>query len=196
MPKAAGGAGAGNAPNAPKSGTNTGAKQKGQKGKNKKKNHKCGDSGSYGKMKDNFRSPGMERDHIPSGAALVERGGNLLKTPLCADQATAVKRAASACAIPKGVHRDFSVTCGSGADRNSPSRIRSDGSAPPCGPGEGLQNAAKRDTKAVQDGLRQNGASKACRKKYAKWAKEVRSRDDKWYTNMIKKALPDKPWKK
>jgi hypothetical protein len=169
-----------------------GASQRGKGGKNKKKKHKCGDSGSYGKMKDNFKAAGMERDHIPSGAALVERGGNMLGKPLCESQANAVKRAASACAIPKGVHREFSLTCGSSADRNSPSRIASDGSAPPCGPGKGLQNAAERDTKAVQKGLRETGASKECRKAYAKWAKEVRGRDDNWYKGMIKKALPEK----
>lgn len=195
MPKAGAGGGAGNAPNAPKSGANKGAKAKGQKGKkkskkDKKKKHKCGDSGSYGKMKDNFTSPGMERDHVPSGAALVARGGNMLGKPLCESQANSVKRAASACAIPKGVHRDFSLTCGNSADRNSPGRIAGDGSAP--GPGRGLKNAAERDTKAVQGGLRKSGASKECRKKYAKWAKEVRGRNDTWYKNMIKKALPEK----
>src|SRR5262245_62084257 len=98
-------AGAGGGPGGQGAAGAKGGSQRGKGGKNKKKNHKCGDSGSYGKMKDNFKSPGMERDHIPSGAALVERGGNLLKTPLCADQARAVKRAAAACAIPKGVHR-------------------------------------------------------------------------------------------
>jgi hypothetical protein len=156
--------------------------QKGKSKKNKKKKHKCGDSGKYGEMQRNYSANGMERDHIPSGGALCKKASNMLGKNLCKTQQGQLKRAASACAIPKGIHADFSETF---RWKNNPKMIAKDAG--------NLKAAAKRNTAAIQKGMK-GKTSKECQAKYKKWAEEVNNRNNKWYENLIQKALPDKKW--
>ena len=157
-----------------------------KKPKKQKKKHKCGDSGSYGHMKDNYKADGKERDHVPSGASLVHNAkNNIFKgTDLCKEQISAIKRAASACAIPKPVHDGYSKTW---TYRNN--ETDSSGKTLAERDGNSKKKAANRDTAAIKKGLREKKASKECKRKYAAWAKKVNARTQKWYENMITKAV-------
>jgi hypothetical protein len=156
-----------------------------KKPRKQKKKHKCGDSGSYGQMKDNYKADGKERDHVPSGAALVHNAkNNIFKgTDLCKEQISAIKRAGAACAIPKPVHDGYSKTW---TYRNN--ETDSKGKTLAERDGNNKKKAANRDTAAIKKGLREKKASKECKKKYAAWAEKVNGRTQKWYENMIKKA--------
>lgn len=177
------------APNA--KGGGAGNARGGKKGarRKKKKKHKCGDNGPHGKLK-RESSAGkkngvneFERDHVPSFAALEKAAGNMLKKgEVCPKQSGRLYAAADACAIPYGVHREYSETCGS---KNNPTQISKDAG--------GLKTAANRDTKAVQEGLSKTKQSKECKKRYKEWADRVNARDKRWYDKLIKKALKKKP---
>ncbi len=163
--------------------------RKGKKGKRprkQKKKHKCGDSGSYGHMKDNYTADGKERDHIPSCAALIHNAKTNVFSgrKLCPAQETAIVRAASACAIPKGVHEAYSKTF-----KNRNKATDSKGRKLYERDANRKKQAANRDTAAIKKGLKKKGASKQCRKAYTDWAKQVNGRTQKWYENMITKAV-------
>jgi hypothetical protein len=158
------------------------AKRKKKKGKNK-----CGDSGTYGDLKKKYAG-GNERDHVPSSRALQGMAEKLSGgDALCPAQIGRLNNAASACAIPKRMHAKYSKTFRSrnrGREANGKKRYQNDASNP--------QRAARRDTKAIKQGMKKSGASKECQKKYAAWAKKVCERNRGWYNRMIKKALPEK----
>lgn len=154
-----------------------GGKGKGKGGKKKKQKDemKCGESGSYGDLKKKTGKGKFDRDHVPSKAALKEfarkklRGGRAL----CKKQAKAIDNIGNAIAIPKGVHSDYSPTYGS---KNTPQQIKSDA--------DGLQKAARRDTRNVKKGLKD-----PCKKKYAAWQKKINAMTNNDYAKMLKKAI-------
>lgn len=165
-----------------------------KRGKRKRKKHKCGDNGSHGKLKREFSAGKMgkvtefERDHVPSFAALNKAAGDMLKGgKVCPKQSGRLYAAADACAIPYGVHRDYSRTCGTG--NNTPEQISTDAGKQ----GDGLKAAAKKDTDKLKKGLNKTKQSKECKKRYKEWADKVEERDTKWYRKMIKGALNKKP---
>jgi hypothetical protein len=151
---------------------------KAKKGGKKKGKLKCGDSGKYGDLKKKY-ADGKESDHVPSGASLVKNGQELMKPKqLCDAQKAAIKKAASACTIPKGVHAAYSLTF---RGLNNKKLIAHDA--------KNKKAAANRDTAAIKKGLQKEGASKECKKKYAAWAAEVNKRNKSWYESMIKTAV-------
>ena len=152
------------------------------RGKKKKKKLKCGESGSYGELqKKDAQSVGMERDHVPSAGALRTRaldpsicGGE----GLCKRQERAIARLASACAIPKGIHADYSRTF---RGLNTPAQMSKDAG--------NLKEAARKDTDRILKGLKPPKVSKQCRKKYLAWARKVKKRSKSWYDKKIKEAV-------
>lgn len=165
-----------------------GAKKKGRPGRRgkqrskKKGKLKCGDSGTYGDLNKKY-ADGKERDHIPSCAALIANAKNNLNggEELCPAQEDAIRNAAQACAIPRGVHELYSKTY---KWRNTKAQIAKDSNKR-----GGKKRAANRDTAAIKKGLKKKGASKECKKKYAAWAKDVNSRTQKSYEDMLRKAI-------
>ena len=157
------------------------AKKKGGKKARKKKKGKlkCGDSGKYGDLQKKY-ADGKERDHVPSCAALLKNAKDnvCVGQKLCPSQEGAIRRAAEACAISKGIHAKYSKTF---RGRNTKSQVKSDAN--------NKKKAANRDTDAIKKGLKKSGASKECKKKYAAWAEKVNNRTQKWYENMITKAI-------
>ena len=123
---------------------------------------------------------------MPSGAALVHNAkNNIFKgTDLCKEQINAIKRAASACAIPKPVHDGYSKTW---TYRNN--EKDSKGKTLAERDGNNKKKAAKRDTAAIKKGLKAKKASKECQKRYAAWAKKVNARTQNGYEGMITKAV-------
>ena len=174
-------AGDGNTPGAGPAGGEGAAGAQGDQGKPKKKKDKleCGENGSYGDLKKKTGGGEFDRDHVPSKASLKERARQTLTggEKLCPDQARAVDNLASAIAIPKAIHSGYSPTYGG---RNSPDRILDDALNP--------QKAARRDTAKVLNGMKKDGVSKECRKKYAEWAKKVNNTTPAQYDEMLKKA--------
>ncbi len=159
-----------------------------KKPRKQKKKHKCGDSGSYGHMKDNYKADGKERDHVPSCAALIHNARNNVLprgTELCPAQENAIVRAASACVIPKPVHDNYSPTHSHKNNVKDPRTGRTRAQRD----GNNKKKAAKRDTDAIKKGLKDKKASKRCQKKYAAWAEKIKERDQSWYEGMIKKAV-------
>jgi hypothetical protein len=144
---------------------------------------KCGESGSYSKLqekrakKTGNEKQSFERDHIPSKAALFKAAKKMFPG-LSASEFSCVKGKLEArgfsIAIPKGVHRGFSRTCGS---RNTSSQINSDAQDIKNGD---QSKVITKDANAVRKGL-----SPACRQAYDNAVKEARKVDIK---EMIKKA--------
>lgn len=156
----------------------------GRRGRRSKKKGKlkCGENGTYGELNKKY-ADGKERDHIPSCAALIANATNNLNggEELCPAQEDAIRNAAQACAIPKGVHELYSKTF---KWKNNKEQIAKDSNKR-----GGKKRAANRDTAAIKDGLKKSGASKECKREYAAWAKKVNGRTQKWYEDMLRKAI-------
>ena len=139
---------------------------------------KCGEVGSYAKLNKKRAKPKFERDHVPSAAAML-RAAKKSNPGMLANKLACVKRKLKAqaltIAIPKGLHRGTSRTCGS---RNTKAKIKEDS--------EGLKSAANKDLKKIQEKL--NGSS--CADAYREAAKEVRAQD---HEALIKKVVSECP---
>jgi hypothetical protein len=150
-----------------------GKKGRGKKGKKKKEKMKCGESGTYGKLKQKTGGGKFDRDHVPSKGALKEKARALNGgEELCAEQKSAVDAIGNAIAIPKGVHQNYSPTYG-----------QSQGQA--ADDAKDLQASARRDTAAVKKGIK----GEDCKKKYAAWARKINKISNASYTRMLKKAI-------
>ena len=153
---------------------NTGATLPGvdqSESKAKKINLECGEVGTYSELNKKAAKPvDMERDHIPSKAALFERAKQI-KSDMTTDEFKCVKGKLEgrgmAIAIPRSAHRGFSPTCGS---KNDDAQIRGDGKSP-----ESMKAAAERDTKAMQEHMDKD--HKECAKAYEEAAKKVKEHD-------------------
>ena len=143
---------------------------------------KCGEVGTYAQLNKKRAKPKFERDHVPSHAAM-------LKAATSSPAGRAMSKAQKACvkrkirdraltiAIPKGIHRGFSRTCGS--SRNTPAQIKADAAD--------LDSAANKDLQRIQKKL--DGPPKsACADAYREAAREVRQQDHK---GLIRKAIKE-----
>jgi hypothetical protein len=145
-----------------------GAKKEGKDGakvKNKGK-LKCGEYGQYGALKKKTGAGKLDRDHIPSKAALKERAVELAKSrylDVKDSQLRAIENLADAIAIPKAAHRGNSPTFGS---RNTDSRIRGDAG--------NLGKAANRDLDAMIANI--GKYNKRCAKAYRKAAEQLKEK--------------------
>jgi len=150
----------------------------------------CGEDGNYGDLLNKTGANKFDRDHIPSKAALQQAAMDILDTnPELGDQVltnpnrmkalfgdkAAISKAGQAVAIPKQDHRDHSPTYGK---RNSQKQIQKDA--------ENLQEAAKRDTKAMRDADSKE-MDPDCFKKY----KEAADKIDKKTHAEYEKELTD-----
>jgi hypothetical protein len=173
-------------PAKPASGGGAGGNKGKVQGKNEKEELKCGESGTYSKLNEkDAETPGMERDHVPSCGALNSQAQTIATNEfsgaeLCENQMARLANAASTIAIPKGVHSAFSRTHSS---RNTATQMAKDG--------KNLQAAAKKDLAEIIKRTRTGKPklTKACRKKYLAWARQVRKRTNKSYNAMIRKAI-------
>ncbi len=147
--------------------------------KKKKESLKCGEGGTYQKLKNKLaEAVGMERDHVPSGGALKQRALELNDGERLTDkQIRDVENIGHTLAIPKGIHATHSLTY---KWLNTEEQIKKDAG--------NLKKAADRDLRAVKKGL-----SKECRQKYEKYAKKIRQITNEEYDEMLTKALKKKP---
>lgn len=141
---------------------------------------KCGEVGSYSKLKEKAAAPDYERDHIPSKAALLQAAKN--KRPgMTGEEVACVKAKVTArgicIAIPKSAHRGFSPTCGG---RNTPDQIKTDAG--------NLSTAVKKDTDEMQKHLDSKEDDPECAAAYKEAAKKVNEHDN---DSMIQKAIDE-----
>ncbi|MBB6408619.1 hypothetical protein [Mesorhizobium sangaii] len=132
----------------------------------------CGDFGTYAKLnKKNAETVNMERDHVPSGGALVRRAlkskrGMSTAQKDCVE--SAVTRHGQTIAIPAWIHEKYSQTYKS---KNTEARMNRDGASP-----EAMNRARGRNTAAIHAGLIKEGLHK-CAAKYAAAVEEIKKVD-------------------
>ena len=146
--------------------------------KKKKENLKCGEGGTYYDLKKKIaQAVGMERDYVPSSAALKKRAFELNGGEKLSDtQLRKIENVGHTLAIPKGIHMDFSLTYKS---LNNKDLIAQDASD--------LRKAAKRDMEAIKKGL-----DPECKKRYKEYAKKIEKLTNDDYDKMLAKALKGK----
>lgn len=142
---------------------------------------KCGEVETYSELKKKRAKPKFERDHVPSAAAM--KAAAFKSNPgLSADGRACVKRRLKAqaltIAIPKGLHRGTSRTCGG---RNTKDQIRTDS--------EDLKGAAEKDLARIQDKLK-GPPEDPCAGAYNEAAEKVRAQD---HEALIKKVVAGCP---
>jgi hypothetical protein len=146
----------------------------------------CGDLGAYGDQKEVTAGGTLNRDHVPSNASLLKRAEELI-FPEALSEVTknAISLSALTICIPTGIHRSTSMTYGG---RNS--QLMDDGLRRMESDAGDLQGAAKRDTKAIHQELKDKDPE--CAKKYAKSARKVNAitneQYDEWLTDIIAKT--------
>jgi uncharacterized Zn-binding protein involved in type VI secretion len=139
----------------------------------------CGDLGAYGDQQEVTAGGTLNRDHVPSKGALLQRARDLIfPDKLSEAAAKAIVQSALTIAIPTGVHQSSSQTYGG---RNS--QIMDDGLKRMESDAGKLQEAAQRDTKAVHDEIKKKNPE--CAKAYAAAAKKVNAITDEEYDSWL-----------
>ncbi len=149
----------------------------------------CGEGGNYGDMLKKTGDGKLDRDHVPSKAALQEAAKNLIdeygidltKTQLSAlfGDNGLISKQGRAIAIPKKDHQKHSETYGR---RNSPEKIKEDAGD--------LQKAAKRDTKTIEEAEGKE-MDDECAEKYKKEADEIRKKTNAEYERDLLKVIKE-----
>jgi hypothetical protein len=136
---------------------------------------KCGEVGTYSKLNEKRAEPKFERDHVPSKAAMNHAAQNKPKMKgvsarrrQCVEDR--LESRALTIAIPHGLHRDHSRTCGT---RNTKKQVRSDAKS--------LDKAAAKDLRKLQKQLK----GTACEEPYREAAKQVRAQDHNKLINEV-----------
>lgn len=161
-----------------------GAKKEGKDGAKVKKKGKlkCGEYGKYGALKKKTGGGKLDRDHVPSKAALKERATELAKAngdDITRSQLKAIEDLADAIAIPKAAHRGDSPTYG---PRNTAGRIKGDAGD--------LGKAANRDLDVMIDNI--GKYNKRCAQAYRKAAEQLKEKigkNDHYYDDFLTNIL-------
>ncbi|MHA6863334.1 hypothetical protein [Ralstonia pseudosolanacearum] len=149
----------------------------------------CGEGGKYEDLLKKTGDGKLDRDHVPSKAALQEAAKNLIeeygidltKTQLSAlfGDTGLISKQGKAIAIPKKDHQKHSETYGR---RNSPEKIKGDA--------EDLQKAAQRDTKTIEEAEGKD-MDDECAEKYKKEADEIRKKTNAEYERDLLKLIKE-----
>jgi uncharacterized Zn-binding protein involved in type VI secretion len=139
----------------------------------------CGDLGAYGDQLDITGDGSLNRDHVPSKKALLNKAREMIfPKALSAAQESAIINSALTICVPTPLHQSTSPTYG-----GRQNQIMDDGLRRHESDAGNLQDAAKRDTKAMQDKLKETDPE--CAKKYAAAAKKVNAITDQQYEDWI-----------
>lgn len=133
-----------------------------------KEDLECGEVGTYSELKKkNAAGPGFERDHVPSCAALKQRAevvarelGHKVTPEVSKCLKNKTRSRGIAVAIPRQVHRSFSLTYGS----KNKALYGADGAS-----ADSLEKTKTRDTDAVRENLPED-----CKKAYDDAVKRIR----------------------
>ena len=145
------------------------------KAKNKPK-LKCGEGGKYGDLKKKTGKGKLDRDHIPSKAALQEKakqlnGGVDLKD----SQIKKINDWGNSIAIPRQAHQKISPTYGGRND--------------PAGDAKDLANSAKRDVNEMLENIDEYDADEKCKKAYKKASEPILKMTNTDYERELRKLL-------
>jgi uncharacterized Zn-binding protein involved in type VI secretion len=141
----------------------------------------CGQADTYRELKKQSGKNQYDRDHVPSKSALKARARKLAADAgdtLTKAMEKTIDALGETIAIPKALHKDFSETYGGRSDPEGDANKL------------GLNNAAKRDLKAIQDNFGDDDPE--CKEAYAAFADEIRDRiedDPDYYDNWLKKII-------
>ena len=140
---------------------------------------KCGEVGTYAQLNKKRAKPKFERDHVPSHAAML-KAAKSRRRGLKGKQLSCVKNRlkdqALTIAIPKGIHRKISRTCGS---RNDPKQITKDSG--------NLNKATNDDLTRIQNHL--DAKDHGCKEHYRQAAEQVKAQDhDQLIDDIIEKC--------
>jgi hypothetical protein len=139
----------------------------------------CGDLGAYGDQLDITGDGSLNRDHVPSKKALLNKAQQMIAPKKLSEaRANAIINSALTICVPTPLHQSTSPTFG-----GRQQQVMGDGLRRHESDADNLQDAAKRDTKAMHDKLKQTDPE--CAKKYAKAAKKVNAITDKQYEDWI-----------
>ena len=146
----------------------------------------CGEDGKYGDLLKKSGDNKLDRDHVPSKAALQEAARNIIdeyKIQLSDEQIASlfgkgsnpglIAKEGETIAIPKSVHQKVSDTYGG---RNTQTKIDNDA--------DDLQKAAEKDTKAIEDAEGKDMDAE-CQEKYKKAAEKIRKKTNAEYEKDI-----------
>jgi hypothetical protein len=151
----------------------------------------CGDNGNYDDMLKKDGDGKLDRDHVPSKAALQEAARDLIRemrldptnpklAQLFGDKGL-ISKQGQTIAIPKKDHQQHSRTYGR---QNNPDKVKGDS--------ENLQEAANKDTKEIEEGDGKD-MDDECFGKYKKAAEKIRKKTHAEYlkdlTDLINKAI-------
>lgn len=152
----------------------------------------CGDNGKYGDMLNKTGDGKLDRDHVPSKAALQEAAKEILKNnPALAEKLTQesltalfgdkglISKQGQTIAIPKKDHQQHSDTYGR---RNSPEKIKEDA--------KDLNKAAEKDTKTIEEAEGKQ-MDDECAGKYKKAAENIRKKTHAEYVKELTDLIKD-----
>lgn len=154
----------------------------------------CGDNGNYEDMLKKDGENKLDRDHVPSKGALQRAARKIIEDTGLADKITpeqlsalfgkgsnpgAIASKGKTIAIPKKDHQQHSRTY---AGRNNPDKIKGDS--------KDLQQAAKDDTKTIEDAEGKE-MDDECLGKYKKAAEDIRKKTHKEYVKELTDLIKD-----
>jgi hypothetical protein len=143
---------------------------------------KCGQGGPY-KDRHDHDNAGMNWDHVPSKAALLEAAKRIKGSPLSSKEVTAIIENAPTIAVPEQLHRDHSETYGGRQNQtvDGEKRIQRDS--------QNLSKAAKENTDKLLGEI--DKYDKGCKGAYKSAAEKiVKMTDDDW-KKWLKKTMRD-----
>jgi hypothetical protein len=140
---------------------------------------KCGEHGSYKTLLKKTAGGTLDRDHVPAKRTLFERAltliGEDIKPPAVDALKTAIAANAWTVAIPQPIHKDFSKTY-----RQTIEKAKEDAAGD-------LQDIAKRDIKAIQEGMN----DPECAKAYEEATKDAKERTNEDYNSFLDGIIND-----
>jgi uncharacterized Zn-binding protein involved in type VI secretion len=140
----------------------------------------CGDLGAYGDQQEVTAGGVLNRDHVPSKKALLQRAQDLIFPKKLTEAASkAIVQSALTICVPTGLHQGVSPTYGG---RNF--QVMDDGLPRYESDSTDLQGAAKRDTKEMQKALDAED-NPECAKKYRASAKKVNAITNEQYDDWL-----------
>ena len=143
---------------------------------------KCGQSGPY-KDRNDHDNTGVNWDHVPSKAALLEAAKKAKGGPLTAKEITAISENAPTIAIPEKLHREQSETFGGRQNQtiDDEKRIKRDAGD--------LSRAAKENTDKLESKI--DDYDPGCKGAYKKAAKKITKMTNDDWKKWLKQTMKD-----
>ncbi len=148
---------------------------------------KCGELSAYGHQKDVTGDGTVDRDHVPSKKALLQKAEEMIyPKKLTQFHHDAIVNSALSICVPSSLHQAVSPTYGG---RNA--QIQDDGLPKYESDSTKLQEAAKRDTDEMYAALKKKDPK--CAEEYKRSAEKIKKLTDEDYEDWLAGILATKP---